>query len=157
MICQTPTRASAHRDGIDPVATADAAIRDLPGRAVEVATLPLRSGRNPFDIHVYFSGKAEAAAAARLRRSLLTSFDWLCARGWWDTPIGPHPLPMFEVDFGEPARANDVNTVAEWLRAHADGLIVLLHPNTTDGMVADHTTHAMWIGGDPLPLKLDKK
>jgi aromatic ring-cleaving dioxygenase len=59
-------------------------------------------------------------------------------------PVGPHPLPQFEVHF-TPAAETDVRR-----RIAASGLTALIHPLTDDDL-ADHTSLAQWLG-EPLPL-----
>jgi hypothetical protein len=44
---------------------------------VAVEGLPLIPGRNPFDIHVYFSGSDEIRIATAFREEILSTFDWL--------------------------------------------------------------------------------
>jgi aromatic ring-cleaving dioxygenase len=44
-------------------------------------------------------------------------------------------------------------TFLPWLMLNRDGLTILLHPGTGDAY-ADHTDHAVWLGG-LLPLRLD--
>ena len=64
-----------------------------------------------------------------------------------DGPVGPHPVPQFEVHFGE-------NAVPDVIAAiESSGLRALVHPLTDDDL-ADHTTLARWIGE---PLALDTK
>jgi hypothetical protein len=63
---------------------------------------------------------------------------------------------MFEFDFAAPENKDKVNSVIAWLEEHRGGLSVLVHPNTTDGFVIDHTTHATWLG-KPVPLILGPK
>jgi aromatic ring-cleaving dioxygenase len=62
----------------------------------------------------------------------------------FEGPVGPHPLPQYELHFLESA----LPEVERVLRA--SGLTCLLHPLTDDDL-ADHTTLATWIG-QPLPL-----
>lgn len=56
-------------------------------------------------------------------------------------PVGPHPLPMFEIAFPDAHRA----AVLDWLQAHHGGQSVLLHPETGNDLV-DHTDNARWLG-----------
>ena len=39
----------------------------------------------------------------------------------------------------------EANRLIPWLDAHRDGLTVLVHPSTGNAL-ADHTTHASWLG-----------
>ncbi len=63
-----------------------------------------------------------------------------------DGPVGPHPLPQFEVHFLASERAEVVALIV------ASGFGALVHPLTEDDL-ADHTTLAQWIG-EPLELDL---
>jgi aromatic ring-cleaving dioxygenase len=120
--------------------------------------LPFVPQRNPWDIHCYFSDARSRAASLELRAGLMAAFPWLRQHKLWDVAIGPHTLPMWEVDFGLlPESASRVGEVVEWLvgcnNSENMGLSILVHPNTSDGGVADHTEHAIWIGRR-LPVKL---
>lgn len=64
-------------------------------------------------------------------------------------PIGPHPLPMFEIDF----EGKDLLRVRTLIDQNRDGLSVLIHPNTGDDL-ADHRDHSEWLG-ETLTLNLD--
>ena len=104
----------------------------------------------PFHAHVYFTA-AERPAAAELR----DSFSRQAAGGeeprilfvgpMIDRPIGPHPIPQFEIHFLERSVPSIVESI------EATGLRALVHPLTDDDL-ADHTTLARWIGP---PLDLD--
>jgi DOPA 4,5-dioxygenase len=61
-----------------------------------------------------------------------------------DRPVGPHPVPQFEVHFLDRSRPKVVAAI------EASGLRALVHPLTDDD-VADHTSLAQWIG-EPLAL-----
>ena len=116
--------------------------------------LPFLPGKNPFDIHVYFKPD-EAALAATLKTRLLERFNWLKEGRWNDSAsrVSPHPLPMFELFGGETKSIFKVNEVIEWLDGKRGGLSVLIHPNTTDGHVKDHSIHAVWVG-QPVAVRL---
>ena len=62
-------------------------------------------------------------------------------------PIGPHPVPMFEIDFPETI----LQDMKQWLETHRGDLSVLIHRNQEPELV-EHTTHAIWLGQR---LKLD--
>lgn len=95
--------------------------------------------------HVYFTD-ADRAEAAALRDSFggdaAIRFLGQMATG----PVGPHPIPQFEVHFFAPDRESVV------ARIEASSLRALVHPLTDDDL-ADHTTLAQWIG-EPLQLDL---
>ncbi len=56
-------------------------------------------------------------------------------------PIGPHPIPMFEVNF-LPEYFKEVVTFL--MQNHGEHS-VLIHPETGNDM-RDHTTYALWLG-----------
>lgn len=56
-------------------------------------------------------------------------------------PVGPHPLPMFEIEFADAHR----EPVLAWVTAHHGDRSVLLHPETGNDRV-DHSEHARWLG-----------
>lgn len=64
------------------MASSDKASADVMELTVDINALPFVPGRNPFDIHVYFSGAAESTAAAALRTDLLLAFKWLRPQGY---------------------------------------------------------------------------
>lgn len=99
----------------------------------------------PFHAHIYVApGQAEAAEAlqARLQRDPQVLFVGRITEG----SAGPHPVPQFEAHF----LGADVDRVSALIKA--TGLRALVHPLTDDDL-ADHTTHATWIG-QPLDLDL---
>jgi aromatic ring-cleaving dioxygenase len=67
----------------------------------------------------------------------------------WDEAIGPHTLPMFEVNIFTPAQ---FGAFIPWLVIHRGPLNVLVHPNTGNEY-RDHTQRANWLG-TPVPLRL---
>jgi DOPA 4,5-dioxygenase len=103
------------------------------------------SAAHPFHAHVYFSaGEREAAEA--LHRAILTRDEALFVGRLTDGPVGPHPIPQFEVHFDESALGALMPTFEQ------SGLRVLIHPLTDDDR-ADHTSLGRWIG-EPLDLDL---
>jgi aromatic ring-cleaving dioxygenase len=71
---------------------------------------------------------------------------------FWDRPIGPHPVAMFEVNLFTPAQ---FGAFIPWLVINRGPLSALVHPNT-DGEGEDkrnHTQRATWLG-ERLPLDL---
>ena len=66
----------------------------------------------------------------------------------WKKAVGPHPLPMFEVNVFSPA---EFGAFVAWLVVHRGPLSALVHPNTGDD-IRDHTINATWMG---TPLELD--
>ena len=109
------------------------------------------SGGAPFHAHIYFTASDRPVAAAmRERFANLTEpgsdpqidFVGRMVEG----PVGPHPVPQFEVHFLGDGRKAVVGLI------EASGLRALVHPLTDDDL-ADHTTLGQWIG-EPLDLDL---
>ena len=101
-------------------------------------------GAQPFHAHVYFD-PAERAAAEALHAKLGQRRDVVSFLGRMvDCPVGPHPIPQFEVHFLD----RDLPTMLPLLeQSH---LRALVHPLTDDDR-ADHTALARWIG-EPVDL-----
>jgi len=101
-----------------------------------------------YHAHVYCTPEQRVAAEA-LRERLLRQADAGVLRyvgRLAGGPIGPHPLPQFEVHFTEAALKPVAAIIA------STGLTALIHPLTDDDL-ADHTENARWIG-EPLELDL---
>ena len=101
-----------------------------------------------YHAHVYYSGAASRAAAASLREAVQQRFE-VAMGNWRDEPVGPHPLPMYQVSFA----TREFARVVPWLMLNHDGLSTLVHPNTDDGFL-DHAKHALWSGAQ-LELRFD--
>ncbi len=97
----------------------------------------------PYHAHIYYSAEERRAAEA-LRDHFSRSPEILFAGRLTDRPVGPHPVPQFEVHFRESALPAVVEAI------EASGLTALVHPLTDDDL-ADHTAHARWIG-EPIAL-----
>ncbi len=100
-----------------------------------------------YHAHVYY-GVSSRPAAASLREQLEAAFDVAMGR-WRDEPVGPHPLPMYQVAFA----AAEFPRVVPWLMLNRGELTILVHPRTGDEL-ADHAHHALWLG-EKLELNLD--
>ena len=101
-----------------------------------------------YHVHVYYDERSRPSAAA-FRGAIAGEFGGrVRVHPMIDRPIGPHPLPMFEVD----VPAGELVAVTAWLRAHHGEHSILLHPLTGDDL-ADHRDYPEWIG-PPLPLDL---
>jgi aromatic ring-cleaving dioxygenase len=104
----------------------------------------------PYHAHIYYEPQTRDVAV-RLHRRLRDAASNGDALGviyvgdLRDRPVGPHPLPQFEIHF-------DAQTLPQVLAVlEPSGLGALVHPLTDDDL-ADHTTLARWIGA---PLQLD--
>ena len=100
-----------------------------------------------YHAHVYFNS-ATRPIAERLRARITSQFA-VKPGGFSDEPVGPHPVPQFNVMFQAP----EFQRLVPWLMLNRDGLDILVHP-LTDDMYGDHTAHALWLG-NPVELKTD--
>jgi len=98
----------------------------------------------PFHAHIYYSD-AQRPAAVALRDRFRAELHIRFVGRMTDRPVGPHPIPQFEVHFDEPSRAAVISAI------EASGLTALIHPLTDDDL-ADHSSLAYWLGE---PLRLD--
>jgi aromatic ring-cleaving dioxygenase len=100
-----------------------------------------------YHAHVYYDAACKAAAET-LRSEIDARFDTVLGR-WHDKPVGPHPHWSYQVAFEPEVFAE----LVPWLALHRRGLTILLHPETGNAL-ADHSTHAMWLG-ESVTLNLD--
>jgi aromatic ring-cleaving dioxygenase len=101
-----------------------------------------------YHAHVYYDAASKPDAEA-LRAEIDDRFETVLGR-WHDKPVGPHPHWSYQVAFEPDVFAS----LIPWLALNRRGLNILLHPETGD-TVADHSTHAMWLG-ESVELRLDK-
>jgi DOPA 4,5-dioxygenase len=102
--------------------------------------------RNPYDVHVYYDGEDERQEAMDLQRKMQENFDWMRFYNPKDRPIGPHPVPMWEADFGNYDNRHMWIDVRDFIEKEHGTLSVLIHPHSLDGDYADHTKNAFWAG-----------
>jgi DOPA 4,5-dioxygenase len=96
-----------------------------------------------YHAHVYWHDDDQQKLSLKLRKSL-TGLG--CELGRiMDHPVGPHPLPSYQVNYSSENAAQVENLLSR------SGLDVLLHEDTGDDM-RDHTDGARWLGQT---LKLD--
>ena len=100
-----------------------------------------------YHAHVYYDAASKAEAEV-LRAGIDAKFETVLGR-WHDKPVGPHPHWSYQVAFEPDLFA----TLVPWLALNRRGLNILLHPETGDA-IADHSTHAMWLG-ESVELNLD--
>lgn len=95
--------------------------------------------------HIYWNDP-DGKEIAIWMRPFLKSMD--CRLGTvHDRPIGPHPCPMYQVEY----TSRNQSAVENFLKQNSRGLSILLHDDTGDHVI-DHTIGARWIGA---PLDLD--
>ena len=103
----------------------------------------------PYHAHIYHEpGQRAASDALHARLSELQGgeiADLLMVGKLREGPVGPHPLPQFEIHFLKRALPRILPLI------EGSGLRALVHPLTDDDL-ADHTTLGHWIGA---PLDLD--
>jgi len=128
-------------------------------------TDPLDKGRRGgFDIHIYYfqNNPAQKQFARELWERIRREFPELRIYRFWEEPIGPHPIAMFEVNLFTPAQ---FGAFIPWLVINRGPLSALIHPNTVDPVTGeheeeerDHTQRATWMGEKVLlDLSLFKK
>lgn len=99
-----------------------------------------------YHAHVYFDARTTDQARA-LCEEAARRFGVVMGRVH-EKLVGPHPHWSCQLAF----EAAQFDRLIPWLDAHRDGLKVLVHPQTGDSL-ADHTTHAAWLG-QPTQLNL---
>ncbi|OAA38792.1 DOPA-like domain protein [Metarhizium rileyi] len=133
--------------------------RDSLSPAYDTFTLPLRTDRRGgFDIHIYYfqHNSVQAKYARELWERIRREFPELRVYKFWEVPIGPHPVAMFEVNVFTPAQ---FGAFVAWLAIWRGPLSALIHPNTSveegeppnEVELRDHTERAIWMG-ERLPL-----
>lgn len=65
---------------------------------------------------------------------------------FWDHPIGPHPVTMWELDTAGKYDPALFARVLAFYQLNHGKLSVLIHPRTGKGDLIDHTEHALWLG-----------
>ncbi len=105
------------------------------------------AGITGYHAHIYYDD-ASRETAARVREALGARFEVKLGR-WRDSPVGPHPRPMYQVAFD----ADQFDRVVPWLMLNRSGLVVFVHPCTGDDLAA-HSDLALWLG-ETLDLDLD--
>lgn len=100
-----------------------------------------------YHAHVYFD-EASVEQAEALCRSAAERFGVAMGRVH-RKPVGPHPRWSCQLAFDR----TQFDLLIPWLDENRKGLTILVHGLTGDDL-ADHTTHAAWLG-EPATLKLD--
>jgi DOPA 4,5-dioxygenase len=101
-----------------------------------------------YHAHIYYTDAASRAFAGELREAIGREFKVVLGR-WRDMPVGPHPIPMYQVAF-EP---EEFSRLVPWLALNHGPLSVLIHPETGDDPT-DHSVRALWLG-EKLPLDIE--
>ncbi|KZV93152.1 hypothetical protein EXIGLDRAFT_613391 [Exidia glandulosa HHB12029] len=108
--------------------------------------------KNGFDFHIYYNAHvtAELEFARELHERIRREFPELRIYKFWEKPVGPHPVAMFEVNVFDP---HQTGALFSWLAVNRGPCSVLIHPNTGDAL-KDHSELATWMG-QRYPLILD--
>jgi aromatic ring-cleaving dioxygenase len=102
-----------------------------------------------YHAHIYFA-LDKTALAAQVRDNIIKDLPQLTYTGQLiPMPIGPHPMPMFEIHIP----AADFSYAMATIEKLRGGLSVLIHPVQHDE-VAAHTVEAVWLG-EALTLDID--
>ena len=99
-----------------------------------------------YHAHVYFDAHT-VEQARTLCEGAASQFGVVMGRVH-EKLVGPHPRWSCQLAFD----SKQFDGVVPWLDAHRSGLTILVHGQTGDSL-ADHTTHAAWLG-DPVELNL---
>ncbi|KAJ5555063.1 hypothetical protein N7461_003533 [Penicillium sp. DV-2018c] len=103
------------------------------------------------EAYKYQNNPDQAAFARALWERIRREFPELRIYTFFDRPVGPHPVAMFEVNLFTPAQ---FGAFVPWLVINRGPLSVLLHPNTVETEEKrNHTQRATWLG-DRIPLDL---
>ncbi|KAB8236892.1 uncharacterized protein BDW43DRAFT_297914 [Aspergillus alliaceus] len=116
-------------------------------KAYEEFPDPLAKDRQGgFDVHIYhFQNNPDQVAYARaLYERVRREFPELRIYRFYEGPLGPHPIAMFEVNLFTPAQ---FGAFIPWLIINRGPLSALLHPNSTEEEEErNHTQRATWLG-----------
>ncbi|PGH26641.1 hypothetical protein AJ80_01586 [Polytolypa hystricis UAMH7299] len=117
---------------------------------------PIDKGRRGgFDVHIYHyqNNPDQAAFAKALWTRIRHEFPELRIYTFFDRPIGPHPVAMFEVNVFTPAQ---FGAFIPWLAINRGPLSALIHPNTSEEEdLRNHTQRATWMG-ERIPLDVSR-
>lgn len=101
-----------------------------------------------FHAHIYFDdSNMVSAEALRAKAEAELKGQVLSVSRLINRPVGPHPMPMFEIDFYE----KNLGDIYVWLRQNHGNHSVLIHKDTQPE-IPEHSIYATWIG---TPLDLD--
>lgn len=102
-----------------------------------------------YHAHVYYHNDGERDVAAQIRAAAPDLFEVEMGR-WRDEPVGPHPVPMYQMAFASELFSSFV----PWLQSVRGPLSILVHTRTGVSDLLDHSVGAMWLG-ESMILKLE--
>ncbi|KIY51854.1 hypothetical protein FISHEDRAFT_64017 [Fistulina hepatica ATCC 64428] len=113
---------------------------------------PIDPSNNAFDFHIYYMQGvlAQKEFARQLHERIRREFPEMRIYQFWERPVGPHPVAMFEVNTFTP---HQTGTLFSWLAVNRGPCSVMIHPNTGD-QYRDHTDLVTWMG-PPWPLNTE--
>lgn len=94
-----------------------------------------------YHAHVYYQSPEQRELAAEIREAIAARFDVELGR-WRDQPVGPHPMPMYQVAFDKTL----LPELLPWLMSVRGSLSILVHCTTGQNDLLDHTAGAIWLG-----------
>ena len=100
-----------------------------------------------YHAHIYYDA-ASRPAAEKLAEAIGGKFARRFG-GFFDKPVGPHPIGNLQIIFGTAEFADFV----PWLMLNRGDLDILIHPLTDDSH-RDHSRYALWLG-TPVALRLE--
>jgi len=101
-----------------------------------------------YHAHIYFNAET-LEFAQDLHKQIKQNFSLWVGRVL-QRPVGPHTEWSFQILFGD----EDFDSLIPWLEKYRGNLSVLIHADSGDDL-ADHTTHAYWLG-DEVELDLSR-
>ncbi|KAF8723384.1 hypothetical protein AX14_009365 [Amanita brunnescens Koide BX004] len=103
---------------------------------------------NGFDFHIYYTND-DVGYARQLHERIRREFPELRIYQFWDKPVGPHTLPMFEINVFNP---HQTGALFSFLAVNRGPCSVLIHAHTGDEY-KDHM-EGTWMG-PAVELNLD--
>ena len=100
--------------------------------------------------HIYYDPEKTRDTANGLREKIVEAFPDTRMGSWHDDAVGPHLVAMYQVAF----RADQFDTLVQWLALNRDGLDILVHP-LTENAWNDHIVFGFWLG-EKLPLNEER-
>jgi aromatic ring-cleaving dioxygenase len=112
---------------------------------------PPQNVHEAYHAHVYFG--SETVGQARALCNEAGQLFHVQVGRVHEKPVGPHPQWSCQIAFG----AGEFDRIIPWLDAHRGHLDVLVH-GVTGNDLADHTSHAYWLGKEwPLNLEIFRR
>lgn len=107
-----------------------------------------------YDFHTYWrdADPEERKVCVEFREKVAREFAPELENGllrmhkFWDRPVGPHPIHMWELDTAGKYDPALFARVLAFYQLNHNGLSVLIHPRTDSTQLVDHTEHALWLG-----------